>query len=56
MNHGKNNKSVPGEEIHSATTMVRNAEWAVLGNVTLSRPIGTEEYRIIPVGKVILGK
>lgn len=48
MNHGKNNKSVPGEEIHSATTMVRNAEWAVLGNVTLSRPIGTEEYRIIP--------
>ena len=44
----KNNKSVPGEEIHSATTMVRNAEWAVLGNVTLSRPIGTEEYRIIP--------
>ncbi|ANB92115.1 hypothetical protein MOVS_09175 [Moraxella ovis] len=44
----KNNKSVPGEEIHSATTMVRNAEWTVLGNVTLSRPIGTEEYRIIP--------
>nr|WP_083297487.1 VENN motif pre-toxin domain-containing protein [Moraxella sp. HMSC061H09] len=44
----KNNKSVPGEETHSATTMVRNAEWAVLGNVTLSRPIGTEEYRIVP--------
>lgn len=43
-----NNKSVPREETHSATTIVGSSEWTILGNVTLSRPIGTEYYRIVP--------